>query len=112
MSARVALLLGLLLVVAAFVRGGIYSAGHDFVVNRFTGQFEFVPADEDEDTSTQVRAAHHTDSTLTRRRPRARVQEIDRRRGAERNPGREVIPWQVDGPSRAMSASDAKRSGG
>ena len=33
MSARAALILGFFLVVAALAHGGIYSAGHDFVVN-------------------------------------------------------------------------------
>jgi hypothetical protein len=49
MSVRATLLLGLFLVVASFVHGGIYSAGHDFVMNRFTGWYEFVPSDRDED---------------------------------------------------------------
>ena len=45
MSMRSAFLLGLFLLAAALVHGGIYSAGHDFVMNRFTGWYEFVPAD-------------------------------------------------------------------
>lgn len=48
MSGWAAFVLGLFLVVAALVHGGMYAAGHDFVVNRFTGRYEFVPADEDE----------------------------------------------------------------
>jgi hypothetical protein len=47
MSARAALVIGLCVVFAGFVHGGIYSAGHDFVVNRFTGTYEFVPADDE-----------------------------------------------------------------
>ncbi len=52
MSVRAALVLGFLLVAAAFVRGGMYAAGHDFVVNRFTGHYEFVPADDYEDEAS------------------------------------------------------------
>ena len=53
MSVRAALVIGLSLVAAAVLRGGIYSAGHDFVVNRFTGHYEFVPADEGDDEAEQ-----------------------------------------------------------
>ena len=49
MSARAAFVLGSLIVLAALVHGGVYSAGHDFVVNRFTGVWEFVPADDYEE---------------------------------------------------------------
>jgi hypothetical protein len=66
MTARVACLLGLFLLLAALVRGGLYSAGHDFVVNRFTGSFRFVPAEDEEERDTPVRA-------LTSCRPGARV---------------------------------------
>jgi hypothetical protein len=54
MSMRSAFLLGLFLLAAALLHGGIYSAGHDFVMNRFTGWYEFVPADEDEE-GTSIR---------------------------------------------------------
>jgi hypothetical protein len=47
-SVRAALVLGLSLILAALLHGGIYAPGHDFVVNRFTGHFQFVPS-EDED---------------------------------------------------------------
>ena len=58
MTVRSALVLGLLLIVAALVHGGLYSAGHDFVVNRFTGDYEFVPADEgDDDVRTPAHAS-------------------------------------------------------
>jgi|GEM_PF-6331299 len=43
MSVRAAFVLGILLVAAALLHGGIYTAGHDFVLNRFTGWYEFVP---------------------------------------------------------------------
>jgi hypothetical protein len=55
MSVRAALVLGLLLLAAAFVRGGVWAPGHDFVVNRFTGQFQFVPAEDSEDDSVPAR---------------------------------------------------------
>jgi hypothetical protein len=48
MSVRAALVLGICLILAALVHGGLYAPGHDFVVNRFTGRFQFVPS-EDED---------------------------------------------------------------
>src|SRR5262249_38844453 len=43
MSMRSAFLLGVFLLAAALAHGGIYAAGHDFVMNRFTGWYEFVP---------------------------------------------------------------------
>lgn len=59
MSARAALVLGFCLIVAAVLHGGIWSAGHDFVMNRFTGAFEFVPGDDggDEDAHWPTHAA-------------------------------------------------------
>ncbi len=60
MSARAALVLGFCLIVAAILHGGIWSAGHDFVMNRFTGTYEFVPSDDaggDEDTRWPRHAA-------------------------------------------------------
>jgi hypothetical protein len=57
MSARAAFVLGIFLVVAALLHGGVYDAGHDFVVNRFTGYYEFVPSDEREyDEATPARS--------------------------------------------------------
>jgi hypothetical protein len=67
MSARGAFVLGLFLLAAAFVRGGIYAPGHDFVVNRFTGEFRFVPAEDESDEDRQAVAAR----TLTARRGKA-----------------------------------------
>ena len=56
MSIRTALLLGIFLVAAALVHGGLYTAGHDFVVNRFTGWHEFVPAEDgEEDAAMPIR---------------------------------------------------------
>jgi hypothetical protein len=49
MSVRAAFVLGVFLVAAAIAHGGIWTAGHDFIVNRFTGVYEFVPADELDD---------------------------------------------------------------
>ena len=71
MSARAAFVLGLFMLLAALVHGGIYSAGHDFVVNRFTGQFHFVPA-EDEDEEQAPIDAH----TLTAPRAGARFDRL------------------------------------
>jgi len=53
MSVRVTLLLGIFFVAAALAHGGIYSAGHDFVVNRFTGWYQFVPAEDAEDEASR-----------------------------------------------------------
>jgi len=81
MSARAAFVLGLFLLLAAIVRGGIYSAGHDFVVNRFTGQFQFVPADEDNEEQTPIESSARSaeaSRTLTAHRPGARVDRFGR----------------------------------
>ena len=74
MTARAACLLGLSLVLAALVHGGFYAAGHDFVVNRFTGEFRFVPADEEADDQTPVDAAR----ALTAHRAGVRVERLVR----------------------------------
>jgi len=74
MSVRGTFVLGLFIVLAALLRGGIYSAGHDFVVNRFTGQFQFVPAEDEGDDQTPIDTA----SALTARRGRARVERSGR----------------------------------
>jgi hypothetical protein len=82
MSLRATLLLGMFLVIAALVHGGIYSAGHDFVVNRFTGTFEFVPAEgEEDDAGLPVVAAGHV-RALTCTGPGARVPRLVRVRRA------------------------------
>jgi hypothetical protein len=78
MTVRAAIVLGFFLVVAAVVHGGLYSAGHDFVMNRFTGTYEFVPADDYED-SGETRHVR-TDLRLTSRRPAARVDTLQCRR--------------------------------
>jgi hypothetical protein len=70
MTARAAFLLGLFLVLAALVHGGFYAAGQDFVVNRFTGRFQFVPAEDEDEANTPVRSVR----TLTSSRPEARVE--------------------------------------
>jgi hypothetical protein len=75
MTARACFVLGLFLLLAALVHGGVYTAGHDFVVNRFTGQFQFVPADdEDEDVTLPSRIVAHHHRALTSRRPGVRVE--------------------------------------
>ncbi len=79
MSARAAFVLGLFLVLAAVAHGGLYSAGHDFVMNRFTGNWEFVPADDYDDSED----AHHVQTrfrTLTSRGVAGRVEGLQCRR--------------------------------
>jgi hypothetical protein len=71
MSARAAFVLGLFALLAALVHGGIYSAGHDFVVNRFTGRFEFVPAEDEGEDQTPI-GSH----ALTAPGPKARVEGL------------------------------------
>ena len=73
MRTRAAFVLGVFVLLAALAHGGIYSAGHDFVMNRFTGQFEFVPAEEDED-QTPIEGAR----ALTARRTGARFDHLVR----------------------------------
>jgi len=77
MSARAAFVLGLFILLAALVHGGIYVAGRDFVVNRFTGEFRFVPAEDEGDEDRQPVAAH----TLTARGTGARVDRLARGAG-------------------------------
>ena len=79
MSARAAIILGLFIAVAALLHGGIYTSGHDFVLNRFTGVYEFVPADdyEESDDMRRVRTRFHT---LTSQRAAARVDSLQCRR--------------------------------
>ena len=45
MSARAAFVLGFFIVLAALVHAGLYVPGHDFVMNRFTGWFAFLPSE-------------------------------------------------------------------
>ena len=79
MSARAAFVLGLFLVLAAAVHGGVYSAGHDFVMNRFTGNWEFVPAD-DYDEGEDARHVPARFRTLTSRGVAGRVEGLQCRR--------------------------------
>ena len=74
MTARGAFVLGLFIVLAALVQGGIYAAGHDFVVNRFTGEFHFVPAEDEGEDQTPIEASN----ALTARRAGARVDRSGR----------------------------------
>ena len=74
MTARAAFVLGVFLLLAALAHGGVYSAGHDFVVNRFTGRFEFVPAeDEGEETTAPIQRSTCLDATRTGEIGRAHV---------------------------------------
>ena len=85
MSVRATLLLGLFLVLASFVHGGLYSAGHDFVMNRFTGWYEFVPSEGDEeDAGLPVIAPLARHRALTCGGPGARVSRLGRTRAANR----------------------------
>ena len=80
MSVRAALVLGFLLVLAALVHGGIWSPGNDFVVNRFTGAYEFVPGEEEEDWDGTVAFSRADGCTLTSRRVAGGVASLRRRR--------------------------------
>ena len=80
MSARAAFVLGLFLVLAAAVHGGLYSAGHDFVMNRFTGAWEFVPADDYDEGEDAKHVEHMRFRTLTSRGGAARVEGLQCRR--------------------------------
>ena len=79
MNVRTAFVLGIFFVVAAVLHGGIYTTGHDFVVNRFTGTYEFVPAD-DYDDSGDTRHVRAEFRTLTSRRAAARFEGLQCRR--------------------------------
>jgi hypothetical protein len=79
MSLRAAVVLGLFLLLAALVHGGIYAPGHDFVFNRFTGWFAFVPG-EDEDYGDDGDVTGASCRALTSRRPPDRVGGLHRRR--------------------------------
>ena len=85
MSVRAVLLLGLFLVAAALLHGGIYSAGQDFVLNRFTGRFEFVPAEEEDEGTTPTRKAS-ADRRVDRR--------VDRRLDGSGEPGLGSQSWR------------------
>jgi hypothetical protein len=78
MGVRAALVIGLFATLASFLHGGIYAPGQDFIVNRFTGAVKFVPADDVDDTATEIRVAR----TLTPRRSAARLPGIVAARGA------------------------------
>ena len=80
MSVRAAFVIGFLLVVAAFLHGGIYSAGHDFVMNRFTGAYEFVPADDYDERDEARHVGTDAARALTSMRAAARVQGLQCRR--------------------------------
>jgi hypothetical protein len=78
MGTRAALVLGLFVTLASLLHGGIYAAGQDFIVNRFTGAVRFVPADDDVDETETI---HHA-RALTARRAGARVHRFVAPRGA------------------------------
>ena len=78
MGVKAALVIGLFASLASFLHGGIYAPGQDFIVNRFTGAVKFVPADDMDDTATEIRVAR----TLTPRRSAARLPGLVAARGA------------------------------
>jgi hypothetical protein len=78
MGTRAALVIGLFAVLASFLHGGIYAPGQDFIVNRFTGAVRFVPAEDAEDASEEIRVAR----SLTPRRSAARLHRFVAARGA------------------------------
>ena len=73
MSVKAAALLGFFLVIASLLHGGVYAPGHDFVLNRFTGWYEFVPADDVDDDATEAVGSVGAACALTSRRPGVRV---------------------------------------
>jgi hypothetical protein len=79
MSVRAALVLGICLVLAALVHGGVYAPGHDFVLNRFTGWFTFVPG-EDEQWDQEGDVAGALCRALTFRVPPDRFGALHHRR--------------------------------
>lgn len=79
MSVRAAFVLGIFLVLAALVHGGLYAPGHDFVMNRFTGWFQFVPS-EDEDYEDDEGPTDAICRALTSKRPPDRFGALHRRR--------------------------------
>ncbi|TMA54689.1 MAG: hypothetical protein E6J75_13490 [Deltaproteobacteria bacterium] len=94
MSVRAVILLGLFLVAAALVHGGIYSAGQDFVLNRFTGRFQFVPAEEEDEETTPTRKAS-ADRRADRHAPIARAdRRADRRLDGGCEPGLGSHSWR------------------
>lgn len=79
MSVKAAFVLGVFILLAALVHGGLYAPGHDFVMNRFTGWFAFVPGDDeawDEDDGVNDARCR----ALTSRNPPARVSTLLHRR--------------------------------
>jgi hypothetical protein len=74
MSVRAAFVLGFFFVVAALLHGGVYIAGHDFVVNRFTGGYEFVPADDYDDSEDTRHVRANVARALTSPGTAARVE--------------------------------------
>ena len=74
MSVKAAALLGFFLVIASILHGGVYAPGHDFILNRFTGWYEFVPADDvGDDDATEAVGSVGAACALTSRRPGVRV---------------------------------------
>jgi hypothetical protein len=79
MTARAAFVLGFFIFLAALVHAGIYAPGHDFVMNRFTGWFAFVPS-EDEDWDDESGVNNAACRALTSRVPTDRFGVLHHRR--------------------------------
>lgn len=60
---------------AAFLLGGIWAPGHDFIVNRFTGETIFVPSEESGEEQTGL----PTHAALTAFRADGRLHALRRR---------------------------------
>jgi hypothetical protein len=80
MSVRAALVLGIFILLAALVNGGLYAPGRDFVMNRFTGWFAFVPSEDEEFEDEEGGVNSAVCRALTSRVPPDRFGGLHRRR--------------------------------
>lgn len=80
MSVRAALVLGICLILAALLHGGLYAPGHDFVVNRFTGRFQFVPSEDEAWGEEEEGVNDASCRALTSKIPPDRFSRLYRRR--------------------------------
>jgi hypothetical protein len=80
MSVRAAVILGIFILLAALVHGGLYAPGRDFVMNRFTGWFAFVPGEDEEWDDEEGGVNDAVCRALTSRRPPDNVVRLHRRR--------------------------------
>jgi len=80
MSVRAALILGIFILLAALVHGGLYAPGHDFVMNRFTGWFVFVPSEDEDWEDDESGVNHAVCRALTSKVPADRFGPLHHRR--------------------------------